>query len=174
MGTSGCRATTYSTGDQYSKICGRVIGYQVGTPDAFNMNNRSITGFDGVTITYGTQRTHVWSYVAGQSDTRNIPSDCPCSSSQAAMPPQFIGDNYYCESGNPSNIRSTSQFFSNDPLWDGQQCEGTCCTGAKSSSPWFSVRLPAPTADTIKVSICLDQRTSDEDIPVELIEMYVQ
>ena len=89
------------------------------------------------------------------------------------MAPQLIGDNYYCESGNPSNIRSSNKFFSNDPLWDGQQCEGTCCTGT-NSPPWFSVQLLATTTDAIEVGICLDQRTDNEDTPVELIEIYVQ
>ena len=166
-----CPTTTYSTGHQYSRICGRVIGYQIGTPDAFDTDND--TEFDGISITYGAQRNHVWSYVAGLYDTRNSLSNCPCSSEQAKMAPQLIGDNYYCESGNPSNIRSTSQFFSTDPLWDGQQCEGTCCAGT-NSPPWFSVQLPAPTNNAIEVSICLDQRTDDEDTPVELIEIYVQ
>ena len=64
-------------------------------------------------------------------------------------------------------------FYSNDPLWDGQQCGGTCCAGT-NSPPLFNVQLLAPTTDMIKVSICLDQRTDDEDIPVELIEIYVQ
>ena len=169
-----CPATTYSTGHQYSRICGRAIGYQVGTPDAFHTDDD--TQFDGVSITYGAQRNHVWSYVAGlyEHDTKNSSSNCPCSSEQAKMAPQLIGDNYYCESGNPSNNRSKDpQFFSNDPLWDGQQCEGTCCAGT-NFLPWFSVQLPAPTTDMIEVSICLDQRTDDEDIPVELIEIYVQ
>ena len=71
-----------------------------------------------------------------------------------------------CESGNP-NSRYTGILYSDDPLWDGQQCEGTCCTGT-NSSPWFSVQLPAPTMDVIKVSICCDQGTDDEDVPVEL------
>ena len=79
---------------------------------------------------------------------------------------------YYCESGNP-NERHTGILYSKDPLWDGQQCEGTCCNGT-NSPPWFSVQLPAPTTDTIQVSICCDQGTGDEDTPVELIEIYVQ
>ena len=89
------------------------------------------------------------------------------------MPPQFIGNNYFCESGNPTDSFDDNHFFSNDPLWDGQQCEGTCCTGT-NSPPWFSVQLPAPTTDAIKVSICCDQDTNDEDVPVKLIEIYVQ
>ena len=43
------------------------------------------------------------------------------------------------------------KLYSSDPLWDGHQCEGTCCTGTKSPS-WFSVQLPALTTDIIEVS----------------------
>ena len=170
--TSKCPATTYFTGYQYSRMCGRVIGYQVATPDGFHTEDDNKNGLDGISITYGAQRNHVWSYVAGLYDTRNSSSACPCSSEQAKMSPPSIGDKYYCESGNPSNIRS-DDLFSSDPLWDGQQCEGTCCTGT-NSPPWFRVQLPAPTTDMIEVNICLDQRTDDEDTPVELIEIYVQ
>ena len=63
--------------------------------------------------------------------------------------------------------------YPNDKLWDGKQCEGSCCNSTMSP-PWFSVQLSAPTTDPIKVSICCNQGTDDEDVPVELIEMYVQ
>ena len=43
-----------------------------------------------------------------------------------------------------------------------------------NSPPWFSVQLPAQTTDAIEVRICCDQSTDDEDVPVELIETYVQ
>ena len=72
-----------------------------------------------------------------------------------------------CVQGNPTSI------LSGDPLWDDQQCEGTCCIGT-NSPPWFSVQIPAPTTDAIEVSICCDLSTSDEDVPIELIEIYVQ
>ena len=55
-------------------------------------------------------------------------SNCPCSPAQGAEPQEFIGSNYYCESGYPSN---TLEVFTSDPLWDGEQCEGTCCSGTK-------------------------------------------
>ena len=102
IGSIKCAATTYFTGYQYSRICGRSIGYQVASPDSFNTDDE--VGLDGISITYiyGTQRNHVWSYVADLSQMRNSSSDCPCSSQLAEMPPQFVGDNYYCESGNPS------------------------------------------------------------------------
>ena len=107
------------------------------------------------------------------SITSSTASNCPCSTEAGANPPINIGDKYYCESGNPTDTYEHSKLYSNDKLWDGQQCEGTCCTGTKSP-PWFSVQLPAPTTDIIEVSICCDQGTMDEDTPVELIEIYVQ
>ena len=64
-------------------------------------------------------------------------------------------------------------FYPNDKLWDGLECEGTCCNSTMSP-PWFSVQLPAPTTDAVEVSICCNQSTDDEDVPVELIEIHVQ
>ena len=34
--SGSCPATFYATGRQYSKVCGRAIGYQFGSPDAFS------------------------------------------------------------------------------------------------------------------------------------------
>ena len=81
-----CPATVYFTGFQYSRVCGRVIGYQIASPDTFNAYSNNEIGLDGVTITYGTQHNHVWSNVAGLSKT-NFSSSCPCSSKQAVTPP---------------------------------------------------------------------------------------
>ena len=98
---------------------------------------------------------------------------CPCSSTNGQEPPPPIGINYFCESGNSMSSFTLGHLYQEDKLWDGQQCEGTCCTGT-NSPPWFSVQLPAPTTDAIEVSICCDEGTSNEDIPVELIDLYVQ
>ena len=121
------------------------------------------------------KNTYIWSYTAGvtESSPRYSASNCPCSIKAGTQPPTHIGEQYYCESGNPTNIFEVDRLYSSDPLWDGHQCEGTCCTGTKSP-PWFSVQLPAPTADIIEVSICCDDNTMDEDTPVELMEIYVQ
>ena len=151
------------------------IGYQFATPGAFQHHESSNNiDLDGINITYGANHGHMWSYVAGYRNSSQHSGNCPCfnNNDQGTNPPSSIGDNYYCESGNPTNgPRAT--LYTNDPLWDGKQCEGTCCTGTKSP-PWFSVQLPAPTTDAIEVSICCDEGTSDEDVPVELIEIYVQ
>ena len=148
-----CSATSYFTGRQYSRVCGRVIGYQVASPDAFKRVEHNDIDLDGINITRGAQRTHIWSYVAGLTQALSRYT-CPCSTDngQGSEPPSSIGDNYYCESGNP-NSNFINHLYTNDPLWDGQQCEGTCCNGT-NSPPWFSVQLPAPTNDSIQVSIC--------------------
>ena len=167
-----CPATFYFTSHQYSRVCGRVIGYQFAGPNAFGPDDE--VGLDGISILYGAQRRHIWSYVAGQQETSNSDSrNCPCSRIRTELPPSYIGDNYYCESGNPNEDFIPNYLYSNDPLWDGQQCEGTCCNGT-NSPPWFSVQLPTPTTDIIEVRICGNQGTSNEDTPVELIDtMYI-
>ena len=173
--SGSCAAIYHSTDRQYSRVCGRVIGYQFATPGAFQHHeNSNNIDLDGINITHGANHDHIWSYVAGYRNSSQHSGNCPCfnNNDQGTNPPSSIGDNYYCESGNPTNgPRAT--LYTNDPLWDGKQCEGTCCTGTKSP-PWFSVQLPAPTTDAIEVSICCDEGTSDEDVPVELIEIYVQ
>ena len=167
-----CSATFYFTGRQYSRVCGRVIGYQFASPDAFSHD------IDGINITYGEQCNHIWSYVAGATERSSVHrgGNCPCSTEPGTVPQSFVGKSYYCESGNPADgvtFGQNARLYFDDPLWDGQQCEGTCCNGT-NSPPWFSVQLPASTTDMIEVSICCDQGTDDEDIPVELIEIYVQ
>jgi hypothetical protein len=172
-----CSSTFHSTIRQYSRVCGRVIGFQFGTPDGFSPTCAKST-MDGVVISRGASQHHIWSYIAGvtESSSAHRVSNCPCANSIAAAdePMQSIGDNYYCESGNPNDF-TTNGLYPNDRLWDGQQCdsEGTCCSGGKSP-PWFSVQLPTHTTDRIEVRICADESTSNEDTPIQLLEIYVQ
>jgi cell division protein FtsL len=172
--TGSCAAVFYFTKRQYSSVCGRIIGYQVASPDAFEQSNGNFNGrgLDGVIISHGAQQDHVWSFVAGYNE-ENHRNRCPCSTGAGTQTPTTIGDNYFCESGNPNNAFDRGRLYSSDRLWDGEQCEGRCCEGAQSP-PWFSVQLPAPTTDMIEVSICCDQGTLDEDTPVEQMEIYVQ
>ena len=129
---------------------------------------------DGVSITHGSPRHHIWSYVGSLSEIRRDGNVCPCKYSGTTKPPSFVGSNYYCESGNP-NKKWQDQAYSNDKLWDGEQCshEGTCCTGT-NTPPWFSVNLGSQTSDDIEVRIMGSQSTDDEDTPIELLDIYVQ
>ena len=177
-----CEGLTYSTGsEQYNQVCGRIIGYQIGTPDAFNGAGRSINTpyLDGVSVTIGSPRQHVWSFAAGHDEeSTRIRSICPCvtGSVDENFIPSFVGQNYLCESGLTQwNGTNAGIFWPNgDPLWDGQGCGPTssCCTF--NSPPWFNVQLSSPTTDDIDVRICCDQGIDDEDAPIQLIELYVK
>ena len=175
-----CSATFYPTSGQYSRVCGRVIGYQIGSPGVFANSGQGIDSHYvyGVSVTHGTPRNHIWTLAAGVSEG-GIPSagiNCPCinpSLPGITIPPSFVGNNYYCESGNPTNTVIFSNLYSSDPLWDGQQCEGQCCSNGKSP-PWFSVDLPNPTTDDIEVRICIPEASHIDDVAIQLLEFYVQ
>ena len=177
-----CPAVHYPTSHQYHRVCGRIIGYQVATPGAFHSVNadRQPTTLDdpyvdGVSVTYGHPHSHIWTLAAGVTEGSYFDGagpDCPCSRSGATQAPDYVDNNYYCESGNSDDRGILGHLYSSDPLWDGQQCEGQCCENGKSP-PWFSVQLPNPTLDDIEVRICGDESTDNEDTPVELIEIYV-
>ena len=176
---SSCANVSYTTGRQYRKVCGRVIGYQVASPDGF-LSSRTVDQnyVDGVSITYGRNpRQHIWTYTAGvtENSMNYAISNCPCWNPSAKQSPEFVGEKFYCESANPSDmLDSTGFLYVSDKLWDNQQCsnEGTCCTNV--SLPWFNVTFSEPTSDDIEVRICGDESTDNEDTPIELLDIYVQ
>ena len=170
-----CAATTNSVNLQYSRVCGRVLAYQFGSTDAFNLGTIDQAYVDGISITHGSPREHIWTYAAGATESGNsiIMDNCPCSSHGGISAPSYVEDNYYCESANPENSFQHNHLFRDDKLWDGQQCEDSCCTGA-NTPPWFSTNLPMTTNDAIEVHICGSERTFNEDILLRVLEMYVQ
>ena len=178
---ASCEGLTYSTGsEQYDQVCGRIIGYQLSTPDAFGTGRtRSIDSYymDGLSVTHGSPRQHIWSFVGGIDEVTH-PYTCPCvtGSTTHNRIPSFVGQSYFCESGITRWNRSIHGTFwpNSDPLWDGQGCGPTssCCTF--NSPPWFNVQLSSPTTDDIEVRICGDEAIGNEDTPVELIELYVK
>ena len=152
----------------YSKVCGRIIGYQIGTTDAFRRNGNINSAYvDGVSLTHGSpRRTHIWTFAAGFSQES---SHCPCSPRVRVAAPGFVGNDYFCDSGNRNNPRPHRVFYDNNPLWDGVGC-ATCC----SNSPLFYKQLPRPTTDAIEMRVCRDQNSNDEDIAIESVEIYIQ
>ena len=170
-----CHGTFYSSGGRtFTKVCGRVIGYQIGHPDAFHsFDSINPPYVEGVSITHGSPRAHIWTYAADISETG---IQCPCDNGSTNNPPSFVGNNYYCESGNKNSSSIRYFLYADDPLWDGEDCgtEGTCCSGINGQfPPWFTVPLNNPTNDNIEVRICADFDTS-EDTPIELLEIYIQ
>ena len=119
---------------------------------------------DGVSVTRGTPRQHIWSFGAGHNRFGAGPFRCPCDNPNdrefPPLPPSFVGDNYFCD----------GEY--NGALWDGMDCTTSCCTF--NSPPWFSVTLPTPTSDDIEVRICSDEYTTNEPIRIRVLEFYVQ
>ena len=178
-----CEGLTYPTGsEQYDRVCGRIIGYQIGSVDAFLVGPYvAIDTYyvDGVSVTRGSPRQHIWTFAAGLGEvtTEHAAAICPCvaGSLQGNRIPSFVGQNYFCETGIITIGHVTSDFYPNgDPLWDGQGCGPTssCCTF--NSPPWFSVQLSSPTSDDIEVRICGNEGTGNEDSPIQFMELYVK
>ena len=168
LDASGCDSTKFETYNiHYNKVAGRAIGYQFRTADAFNRRancpncNINKPYVDGVSITHGYPRNHIWTYAAGNRITY-----CPCVIGNPQLQPMFVGNDYYCEIGSDS-----------DPVWDGEGCSDTempCCQSVRDNSGWFIKELSAPTSDDIEVRLCTDQSLSNEDVRVERIEIYIQ
>ena len=181
-GQPSCEGLNYSTGNkQYQHVCGRIIGYQIGNPDAFENHPINSSYVDGISVTHGSPRQHVWTFAAGIDDEGifNHYAVCPCVSGSASGSriASFVGQNYFCESGLTwwNTSRGHDHFWSDgDPLWDGKGCgpRSACCTF--NTPPWFNVALPLPTTDDIEVRICGNEGTWNEDTPIQFMELYVK
>jgi hypothetical protein len=183
----GCVSTMFNTGgQQYRKVCGRAIEYQYGNTDTsgaiFGSPTINKVYVDGLRTTYGMPRQHIWTctYAAAVSEVAinqnaYTASNSPCSSNPGTSPPSYLGDNWYCESGNHDPFHpQASSLLSNDPPWDGENCEGTCCSNGKSP-PWFSVELPGPARDDIEACICANEPSdSNEDVFIKVFEIHIQ
>ena len=183
---AGCSSTVFPVeGVQYSRVCGKTIGYQQKSPDAFfrfisGQNTIDTNYVDGISLTHGSSpRQHIWTFAAAlQEDISSQPYHkflCPCTNTNNPGPtaaPSFIGQDYFCDTGNPDFFQFI--FYEDDPLWDGAGCGelNTCCS--LNCPPWFLKELSCPTNDDIEMRLCADQPRSDEDITFETLELYVQ
>ena len=180
-----CDSATFPvSGGEYTRVCGRIKAYQFGAPAAFNSYHRGYSttidgaSVDGVSVTHGSPRQHIWTFAAGLSEGNPTSThSCPCDASIDIRVPPFVGEDYFCESGvNEAWDRSRHRytFHSNDTLWDGEDClpNSTCCS--QHNPPYFIKQLPTPTNDDIEARVCLFRIASYTNIAVELVELYVQ
>lgn len=178
------------SGNEYSKVCGTIVGYAHGTHTAFR-NGRNSTIDDefhvnGISVTHGDPRQHIWTFAIGayESARHLVGFDdflCPCHPDFSGIfnIPVFIGDDYFCESGlNGEDSFSlffqaqSDIYFLDDPLWNGRQCFGDCCFG----SPFVKTLDNGPTTDPLEIRICnvpLSEAFGG-NILVENVKIYVQ
>ena len=122
-------------------------------------------------LTFAQILTIIWSYADTFSE--NVGNFCPyyigADNSIRPSLEQFVGDNYYCQSG-PNG----SGFQPSDPLWDGEDCnngEVPCCNDPQM--PWF-LRTLNESNDDIEVRFCGSQGASGEDTPIDILELYIK
>ena len=147
-------------------MCGRVRGYQFGHMDAFNRHSIDTHYAEGVLITSGNPRRHLWTYAVGNTE-RHTSNGCPCSSSHRNAP-EYVGNDYYCESG--FVIIDEARIAWGDPLWDGAGCVtpgNTCC----QRYGWFHKQVQQ-TSDSIEVRWCAC--CTGEDVFTDIVEIWVQ
>ena len=113
---------------------------------------------------------------------RNQRNGCPCINTDDDPWPYYqrdvpssIGDNYFCDIGNPeASAVANGVIYANNPLWDGVRCNATdsCCEF--NNPPWFCRTLPQPTMDDLEVRNCgYSAPPSDEDVLISLIDIRV-
>ena len=186
--STGCSSVVYSTHNvPYTKVCGRVIGIQYNSLDAFKpfFFNRALTiddaYVDGVSLTYGfNPRHHIWTFAAAADSSPSGPyhfARCPCTLSTSITynhaVPSFVKNDYSCETGS-NGVHYSNQYYYDDPLWDARGCSSrsTCCEGRKK--PWFINTFSEPISSELEIRVCADEDRNNEDILIREIYLYVQ
>ena len=167
--------------DSYNQVCGKIIAYQYGFANSFWASlyfTKTINeGYlDGISLTYSKNpRKHIWSFAVALTEAGEFPeSNCPCTNitlaADATPPPDFVGNDYFCDTGNTENN------ITDNPLWDGAGCgpDNTCCS--LNNPPWFYKQLESSTSEDIEMRVCCNQDYFGEDniLYIEQIEIYVR
>lgn len=184
-----CASITFNLSKfNYSRVCGRIRAYQVGSTDSFGSGNNNSRGasldgnfVDGVVLTRGssTRGEHIWTFASAFEEevSGEVGYNCKCTNSVGndlfAPAPTFVGEHYFCDTGATMAVLKRV-FYTTDPLWDGAGCGGNdlCC--ATNHPPWFFRELSSVFKDDIEMRVCRDEDSSNEDVAIELVEIYVQ
>ena len=176
---AGCAPIKIPTRNiNYFAVCGKIIAYQVGMPNQFRPEEgisrpTDINGeyLDGVSLTHGTKREHIWSFAAATHENQT----CLCNNNVGDSPPKFVGPDYFCEAGSVLEAAAFEGILlPTDPLWDGNGCMSwnTCCSF--NGPPWFYKELSQPTTDDIELRVCKDSCNLIEDVAIKTVEIYIQ
>ena len=116
--SGGYTSVTFSTNNDanYTSVCGRVIAYQYGNTEAFDeyFSPRHLVDVDGVILTHGDQRRHIWTFAAARAENaRSSSYSCPCTnpSLNTSRVPVYVENDYFCDTGN-DNESENAHFYS--------------------------------------------------------------
>ena len=178
----GCTSVYFdSLSQQYTEVCGMVEGYQYGHMDGFAASSTSINSvhLEGISITRGSPRQHLWSYVVGEVANPSSPylDACPCTpQGTTATVPSFIGSDYYCSSGNSGSTYTSSPKLKTSPLWrtSGPSCVtgSTCCDNP--DQPWFKKKLTQPANEDVEMRWCGSESLTGEATATTRVELYIR
>ena len=166
----GCSSVELSTANiQYTTVCGRIKAYQFGQVDDFESTNINSAYVDGVSLTRGIPRQHIWTFAAANDGNRI----CDCRDRATSPRPESVGEDFFCDTGNLSSSRNLT-FYADNRLWDGDGCStgNTCCSN--NNPPYFNKTISGPTTGNIEMRVCRDEGASNEDIAIESVEIYIQ
>ena len=180
-----CDSAVFTSGGiPYSRVCGRVNAIQRGATDGIQLTNPpGLEGIyvDGISLTHGAvgSRQHIWTFISAlyESGLTRTPNVCPCTNTEVNWPhqiPSYIGNAYFCDTGDDMPDFSDTAVYSDDPLWDGEGCGPTSSCCQFNNPPWFCKELGESTTDDIEARICLNERRAFEDIEVTVLEVFIQ
>ena len=157
----GCDSVIIPTGGQtYTKVRGRIAGYTFNSPDAFRRlggtyNTIDDPYLDGVSITCGNPRSHVFSYAAAAAGIRHANPFYTCpeiGDATVTKQPQFVSNKYICAVAGDLKPVDNNCFFV-VPLWTTLgNCVGDC-----PDNLHFRVTLDEPTTEDLELRICTYQ-----------------
>ena len=163
-----CSSTTFNTnGIRFSRVHGLIRAYGCGTPDGYSIEHErqnfipdldiDSNYVDGISLTYGmTPRQHVWTFAVGHS---------------RGYSPSFIHNDDY--SGDVIIVSACNSYII-DIQWSRGSCgsQFQCCS--LNNPTQFYKQLPQPTTDDIEMRLCRDQSAGNENIFIDMIDLYVQ
>ena len=161
----GCSSVIYHNHNltTYSKVIGHVYAIPYHSLDGFAKFGDDRPDFptldqnyvDGVSITHGTPRQHIWTVTFSAN---HIALNC---STCFRNKPSFVSNHYSCEELLLVNC-------SND------QCRNAGQRQCVANEEFFYRDLPHATSDDLEVRVCRDETRGNEDISISLLEVYVQ
>ena len=172
--SAGCSSVQFTTHElSYSKVCGRITALADGAPEGFmRTDDTDINGtyVDGVSLTHGAPRQHIWTFAATSSEeTRRLSCSCNNSNTAGTPPPEYVGNDYFCD----TRFRETD--VDRDlVLWQGTDCTSSNACCSFNNPPWFYKQLPQPTTDDIEMRVCRDEDRGNEDVFIQIVEVYIQ
>ena len=129
---------------------------------------------DGVSLTYrNSTRQHIWTFAAALDRSGNIHTHSLCPCQNGTFPPQaFVGTDYFCDTGIAEYMSSTAPAIFPHPLWNGTECTGS---GSRmTDSSFFYKDLTQRTTSDIEMRVCRDEPSTNEDVAIESVEIYLQ